>query len=211
MPGHMRAPMPTPMPYPWMQRPMPGPWTPEMGPMDLWTMPQWNMQMWEPDTEEDPQEMRDMEYWQQLYPEQTRSIQREVSHQCDLLDYEGSVMYDEYPDRIALARICESIYNSLMQNGIIGNRPNQEFINGNTMNNATTDDASYMDDNSYSDDASDRLMDGQNYEPIGSVDMMQYRQPGRRPSRSLQDLIEVLLYQEMHQRRRRRRRNRRWW
>ena len=202
MPGHMHAPMPAPMPYPWMQRPM--------EPIDLWTMPQWNMQMWEPELEDDPTEARDMEYWQQLYPEQTRRVQREVSHQCDLLDYEGSVMYDEYPDRIALARICESIYNTLMQNGIISEppRPDQEFINGNQRD---MEDASYMDDDKYSSNSSDRPMDGQNYDPIGSVDMMQYRQTIRRPSRSLQNLIEVLLYQEMHHRWRRRRRNRRWW
>ena len=199
MPGHMHAPMPAPMPYPWMQRPM-----------HSWAMPQWNMQMWEPESEDDPTETRDMEYWQQLYPEQTRRIQREISHHCDLLDYEGSVMYDEYPDRIALSRICESIYNTLMQNGIISEppRPDQEFINGNQRD---MEDASYMDDDKYSSDSSDRPMDGQNYDPIGSVDMTQYRQTIRRPSRSLQNLIEVLLYQEMHQRRRRRRRNLRWW
>jgi hypothetical protein len=158
-------------------------------------------------------EMRDMEYWQQLYPEQTRRIQREVSHQCDLLDYEGSVIYDEYPDRIALARICESVYNTLLQNGIISNRSNQEFINSNRKN---TDDNAYADDDSYdknpsNDDMADLRKDGQNYDSIGSVDMMQYHQSDRRPSRSLQNLIEVLLYQEMHQRRRRRRKNRRWW
>lgn len=230
MPGHMHAPMPGAMPYPWMQRPMPGQmmppmpgptmqspmarsWTPDMGPMDLWTMPQWNMQMWELDAEEDPQEMRDMEYWQQLYPEQTRRIQREVSHQCDLLDYEGSVMYDEYPDRIALARICESVYNALMQNGVIGStpRPNQEFINGNNTDDDAMDGIDDMDDNNYTSNKDGRPRNGQNYEPIDSVDMMQYRRPGQRPPRTLQDLIEVLLYQEMHQRRRQRRRNRRWW
>jgi len=224
MPGHMHAPMPGAMPYPWMQRPMPpipgqmmppmtGTWTPEMGPLEQWAMPQWNMQMWEPAAEEDPQESKDAEYWQQLYPEQTRQIQREVSHQCDLLDYEGSVMYDEYPDRIALARICESVYNALMQNGVIDStpRPNQEFINGNRMDDDAMDSMDDMDNNNYTNNIEGRPRNGQNYEPIDSVDMMQYRQPGRRPSRNLQDLIEVLLYQEMHQRRRRRRRNRRWW
>ncbi len=121
--------------YPWMQRPMPPQpdgWMPWMGargplmPMDMppqpmddvmgiWTMPQWNTRMWEPEREEDPEEMRDREYWMQMYPGQTRRIQREVEHQCDLMDYEGSVMYDEYPDRIALARICEAVYQGLMQ------------------------------------------------------------------------------------------------
>jgi len=161
--------------------------------------------MWENETEEDPAEIRDMDYWQQLYPEQTRRIQREISHQCDLLDYEGSIMYDEYPDRITLSRICESVYQALMQKGIINNpsAPNQEFIHDHA---SQTDD---MDDD-------DSSANGQNYQPIGSVDMMQYprRDRGNRPdgpSRTLQDLIEVMLYHEMHQRRRRRRRNRRWW
>ena len=178
--------------------------------MDLWSLPQWNMQMWEPDVEDDPQEMRDMEYWQQLYPEQTRRVQREVAHQCDLLDYEGSVMYDEYPDRIALALICESVYNALLQNGVISEqpRPQQEFINGIRNN---SNDSADLDDITDLDNSSGRGMDGKNYDPIGSVDMMQYTRSGRRPSRTLQDLIEVLLYQEMHQRRRRHRRNRRWW
>ncbi|MBQ1931807.1 MAG: hypothetical protein II347_06635, partial [Lachnospiraceae bacterium] len=67
------------------------------------------------------------------------------------------------------------------------------------------------DDTTYSDNRTDRGMDGQNYDPIDSVDMMQYRRPNQRPARTLQNLIEVLLYQEMHQRRRNRRRNRRWW
>lgn len=173
--------------------------------MGMWTMPQWDMQSWT-DGGEDPEEMRDLEYWQQLYPSQTRQIQQEVSHQCDLLDYEGSVMYDEYPDRIALARICESIYQALMQNGIVGDSSasRQEFINSHTPMNTGNN----MDD--------DSDPNGENYDPIDSVDMMQYPhkdRPGRpnRPSRTLQDLIEVMLYQEMHKRRRHHRKNRRWW
>ena len=143
-----------------------------MDPFIPWTMPQWNMQMWEPGVEEDPWEMQDIQYWQQLYPEQTRRIQREVSHQCDLLDYEGSVLYDDYPDRIALARICESVYNALI--------PKEMTVDP-------------------------------SHDSPETTDIAQSHPSPQRPSRALPDLIEVLLYQEMHQRRRHRRHQRRWW
>lgn len=43
---------------------------------------------------------------------QTRRLQREVTRQCDQVDYSGSFIYDEYPDRIALARLCEAVYRA---------------------------------------------------------------------------------------------------
>ena len=33
------------------------------------------------------------------YPETARRIQEKVEEECDLLDYEGSRLYDEHPDR----------------------------------------------------------------------------------------------------------------
>ena len=192
-----------------------------MTPMGMWTMPWWDQSMWNPDMEEDPQEMRDREYWMQLYPEQTRRVQREVEHQCDLLDYEGSVMYDEYPDRIALARICEAVYNALMQGGrmdgssggMMGNQSGN--MSGNLAGRISRDMARGRSQEFMEED--DGMMDeitpeeeqegARNYQPIGPVDMMQMG----RQDRSLQNLIEALLFHEMHRRRRRRRRNRNWY
>ena len=33
------------------------------------------------------------------YPDTARKIQEKVEEECDLQDYEGSRLYDEYPDR----------------------------------------------------------------------------------------------------------------
>ena len=53
------------------------------------------------------------QYWKSLYPEKIKKIQREIEKTCDLLDYSGSFIYDEYPDRISLDRtgrqICERL------------------------------------------------------------------------------------------------------
>ena len=148
----------------------------------MWGIDPQSCRMWDPSIEPDPEEQRETEYWQQMYPEQTRKIQREVAHQCDLLDYEGSVMYDAYPDRVSLSRICETVYLALIQNGVLPSettKPEQEGAKG--------------------------------YEPIGQVDMQQRPVMTTPPDRSLRDLIQVLLYQEMMRRRRHRRQRQQSW
>lgn len=43
------------------------------------------------------------------YPEAAGRIQEKVEEECQLLDYEGSRLYDEYPDRFMLYRLCRKI------------------------------------------------------------------------------------------------------
>ena len=43
--------------------------------------------------------LRDLEYLQQTYPLEVRKYQRRVAEILDKMDYEGSMIYDEYPDR----------------------------------------------------------------------------------------------------------------
>lgn len=43
------------------------------------------------------------------YPEMAGKIQEEVEMECELLDYEGSRIYDVYPDRMMLREIAERI------------------------------------------------------------------------------------------------------
>ena len=53
------------------------------------------------------------QYWKSLYPEKIKKIQQEIERTCDSLDYAGSFIYDEYPDKISLDRtgrqICERL------------------------------------------------------------------------------------------------------
>ena len=56
---------------------------------------------------------RDLEYFKQLYPSTVRYIQNEVDNECDKLEYDGSVMFDEYPDRVTVERIVDRIYEKV--------------------------------------------------------------------------------------------------
>lgn len=43
------------------------------------------------------------------YPEAAGRIQKKVEEECQLLDYEGSRLYDEYPDKFMLHQLCRQI------------------------------------------------------------------------------------------------------
>lgn len=58
-----------------------------------------------------PEAMRDLEYLQQLYPYEVRRYQKRVAEILDKMDYEGSMIYDEYPDRIGLERMVDTVWN----------------------------------------------------------------------------------------------------
>lgn len=55
---------------------------------------------------------RDMERMKELYPEEAKQIQKLVEEECDQMEYEGSMMFDEYPDRVMLKVICDRIYQN---------------------------------------------------------------------------------------------------
>lgn len=47
------------------------------------------------------------------YPEAARKIQEKVENECQLLDYEGSRLYDEYPDKYMLYRLSQRIQDDV--------------------------------------------------------------------------------------------------
>lgn len=62
---------------------------------------------------------RDMQRMKDLYPREVKKILICVEDQCDELEYQGSMMYDEFPDRLMLEKIVDKIYQRLIQEGII--------------------------------------------------------------------------------------------
>ncbi len=52
---------------------------------------------------------RDAEYLISLYPTDARKIQRHLEDALEIMEYPGSMIYDEYPDRIMLRRISLDI------------------------------------------------------------------------------------------------------
>lgn len=53
--------------------------------------------------------MRDLEYLQQIYPADAKKYQKIIAGILDKLDYEGSMIYDEYPDRWQMYRLSQDI------------------------------------------------------------------------------------------------------
>lgn len=62
------------------------------------------------DYEKDEKDEKDREYMISMYPDLCKCIQRLSEEECDKLEYEGSLMYDEYPDRKEIDKIVTRIY-----------------------------------------------------------------------------------------------------
>lgn len=57
--------------------------------------------------------IRDLEYLQQMYPAEAKRYQKIISSILDKLDYEGSMIYDEYPDRWQLYKLSGEILDRI--------------------------------------------------------------------------------------------------
>lgn len=56
---------------------------------------------------------RDLEYLQQMYPVEAKKYQKVIVETLDRLDYEGSMIYDEYPDRWQIYRLTQVIVDKI--------------------------------------------------------------------------------------------------
>ena len=63
--------------------------------------------------EEEETIIRDLEYLQQMYPKEAKRYQKVISGILDKLDYEGSMIYDEYPDKWQLYRLTQTIMDKI--------------------------------------------------------------------------------------------------
>ncbi len=140
---------------------------------------------------------KDWNYFRQFYPRAAKLILREVDEECDKLEYNGSCMFDEYPDIVYLGKIVDKIYEKT-KHSIEEPIVYTESIN----ENSCRDDEDEVSLSKNSDSMEDK------------VKANQYRRSNRPPVRSnnwLRDLVEILLYQEILNRRRRYRSRRRWF
>ena len=78
-----------------------------------------HMTMYSPQWKENltfsPYGSRDIEYFQGMYPQRIKALQKYIMLHCDTLDYKGSPIYDEYPDSLMIDRACEVICSRLPQ------------------------------------------------------------------------------------------------
>lgn len=58
-------------------------------------------------------ERRDFEYMKSMYPITVKKILPYVEEECDRMSYEGSMIYDEYPDQLQIRLMCNRIYDKV--------------------------------------------------------------------------------------------------
>lgn len=138
---------------------------------------------------------KDMERMKELYPLEAKKILEYVEDECDRMEYDGSMMFDEFPDRLMLRRICDRIYSKVVGDDIAAkpvDTGDKMDLDVEAQQRGRRDDGRWRDDGRRRED--DRRRDNR----------------GRRDD-GVRNLIEVLLYNEMYKRRCRYKRCRRWW
>lgn len=61
--------------------------------------------------------LRDMEYMKDMYPNETKKYARMVEEECDKLEYEGSPMLAEYPDKEQIKKIAKNVFEKIELEG----------------------------------------------------------------------------------------------
>lgn len=137
---------------------------------------------------------RDMERMKELYPRSVKSILEIIEEECDKMEYEGSLMFDEYPDRMMLERLVDKIYEKANQGGEV------------------------KDSQIESEEIQRRPPGPPTFGPPPGPPPFgpppgppPFGPPPGRPGNDMRDLIWVMLNNEMYKRRCRHRRCRRWW
>ena len=135
---------------------------------------------------------RDDRLIKELYPEAAKKILPYVESECDRMEYNGSRMYDEFPDKFMMRKLNHRIYDQIQEDTT--DEPRQFYMGipqdaseaGGMMQNLYTDQK--KPEEIYADD--DIFATGLNE-----------RQKTEQRDRYLEDLIDVLLYHEMFSRR----------
>ena len=137
---------------------------------------------------------KDWDYMRQMYPMAAKQILGEIEEECDKLEYDGSCMYDEYPDRVYLSRIVDKVYDKVKH--LIDD---DTFVSPESLNSSENTEYSTAETIQYTQFFRDERRDER-----------ERRESSRRRFNS-RDLIEILLINEMLHRRRRFRSRRRWF
>ena len=61
---------------------------------------------------------KDMERMKELYPKEVKVLQEMIEKRCDEMEFEGSRMYDENPDRYMLEEEARRLYERFIREGM---------------------------------------------------------------------------------------------
>jgi len=161
---------------------------------------------------------KDMERMKELYPREVRKLQEMIERRCDEMEYEGSRMYDENPDRYMLEEEARRLYERFLRENPQYNmmtspgsmsRPMQPRPDMPMEPRPMQPRPNMSMEPRPMQSRSDRSMESQ---PMSPREDIQMQQRGRdRDDGWLRSLIHILFHDEIYRRRCRNRRCRRWW
>lgn len=61
-------------------------------------------------------ERMDLEYLKSLYPDIPKRLLPYVEEECDRMEYDNSMVYDEYPDKLQLRLMCARACGNIEKN-----------------------------------------------------------------------------------------------
>lgn len=116
-------------------------------------------------------ERRDIEYLRSMYPDIPKRLLPYVEEECDRMEYENSMVYDQYPDKLQLKLMCRRICDNVGRHErlSLGDIGSGDCACG---------------------CSADQNAEGERRQSGNHIE-----------AQSLRDLIEVMLYQEIYRRR----------
>ncbi|WP_230406842.1 hypothetical protein [Blautia liquoris] len=61
--------------------------------------------------EQEQEHEKDLQKMKTYYSKRCAKIQQLVEDECDQMEYDGSMMFDEYPDKLMMENLCRKIEN----------------------------------------------------------------------------------------------------
>lgn len=74
-------------------------------------------------------ERRDFEYMKSLYPSVAKKVLPYIEDECDRMEYDCSMMYDDYPDKLQLRMMCNRIYQKVCREEKSLSEERDEYMN----------------------------------------------------------------------------------
>ncbi len=59
--------------------------------------------------EQELEHEKDLQKMKTYYSRRSAEIQKLVEEECDQMEYDGSIMFDEYPDKLMMGNLCRKI------------------------------------------------------------------------------------------------------
>lgn len=117
-------------------------------------------------------ERMDFEYLKSMYPDAAKRILPYVEEECDRMEYENSMVYDQYPDKLQLKLMGRRVYENVRKY-----------------------------EHTFFEDGEEMKDSGATDRQEGGTFGQQCCKDSFSGSLSLRDFIEVMLYQEIYKRR----------